>query len=66
MRLLVRIKVDYDVCGYHPTEDDAEKDLRQVLESSVDRMVGWGGLSGETPALVDDWSLEIVRVLWSE
>ena len=55
MKIILTLEVDYDIDGND--EAKALYELQDILHNSVDRMVGSGGLSGETTHLPDEWSV---------
>lgn len=56
MKVILTLEIDYDVTGYNDPAD-ALSDVQDVLHTSIDRLVGEGGLSGSTPAEVDSWDV---------
>ena len=58
MDVNLHIRIKYDTSEYED-QDEALRQVATVLRSSVDRMVGEGGLSGETLAEVESWDYAI-------
>ncbi len=54
MKVILTVEIDYDVSSYGDPAD-ALSEIQDVLHTSVDRMVGEGGLSGSTVAEVNTW-----------
>jgi hypothetical protein len=62
MKIKLVLDIDYnlDEVAYAGISEDAVRDeIHDVLLASVDRLVGEGGLSGETLATVDTWEVNI-------
>ena len=58
MKIRLTLEVDYDISAVtHAgiSEETAREELEAVLTNSVDRLVGEGGLSGDTLATVNTW-----------
>ena len=54
MKVSLTIEIEYNTSGY-ADEADALADVQDVLHTSVERLVGEGGLSGNTHAEVESW-----------
>ena len=58
MKIKLTLEIDYDISEMERNgmdDEDARDELESVLTDSLDRLVGDGGLSGETLATVNTW-----------
>lgn len=58
MKIRLTVEIDYDISEMERNgmdDEDARDELEAVLTNSVDRLVGEGGLSGDTLATVNTW-----------
>ena len=55
MKVTLILDIEYDVS--RADEADALATVQDVLHASINRMVGNGGLSGDTPFEVDSWDV---------
>ena len=56
MKVTLTLEIDYDVSAY-ADESDAMATIQDILHGSIERMVGNGGLSGDTSIGVDTWDV---------
>ena len=56
MKVILTVEIEYDVTGY-ADQADALSEIQDVLHSSIERLAGSGGLSGETLAEVEEWEV---------
>ncbi len=56
MKVVLTVEVEYDTSEY-ADEADALTDVQEVLHTSIGRMVGEGGLSGNSNAYVESWEV---------
>jgi hypothetical protein len=61
MKVQLTVEIDYDVDAY-ADEAVSLAAIRDILHGSVERMVGEGGLSGNTSIEVDTWDARIKKV----
>jgi hypothetical protein len=62
MKIQLVLEIDYDVSAVsRPFGDELaiRDDLEAILTTSVERLVGEGGLSGDTDATVNSWELSL-------
>ncbi len=58
MKIELKLKIDYNVDALREagsSDEDTRAELEKALAATVDRLVGEGGLSGDTLATVDTW-----------
>jgi hypothetical protein len=56
MKVVLRLEVEYDTSSY-ADESDALADVQNVLHTSIEHMIGNGGLDGNTHAEVESWEV---------
>lgn len=59
-RLVLTLTVDYDLNGVSIQE------LTNLIKDNIGWMIGDGGLTGDTPAEVDGWSIRTEHTIYPE
>ncbi len=56
MKVTLTLEIDYDVSAF-ADEADSMQTIQDILHTSIETMVGNGGLSGDTSIEVDTWDV---------